>query len=60
LIENVTELFNDILASARLQRFNQLMGFFKEILDEAAMGLLGIPGAASRGSQLVSGCNKAL
>jgi hypothetical protein len=36
------------------------MGFFKEILDEAAMGLLGIPGAASRGSQLVSGCNKAL
>jgi hypothetical protein len=47
------ELFENLVAVARLDGVDQLVGFFDQVLHERLVGLLGIPRAATRGAQFV-------
>ena len=55
----IAELFDEIFATPRLDRFDELMGLFNSIWGQRAMVLLSIPGttvrAAKSGDNLTEG-----
>ena len=53
LVQHVAKLFEHAIAVARLDGFDQLVGFFNQILHERLVGLLAVPRAPARGSQFL-------
>ena len=53
LVEHVAELLDEVVARAGLDRIHELVGLLDEVLHERGVGLLLVPGAASRRPQPV-------
>jgi hypothetical protein len=53
LVQNISQFLIDLLSIAGFQGLDQLVGFFKKVLNQAAMSLLGIPGATAGSAELV-------
>ena len=51
LVEHVAELLDHLVAVARLDRVDELPALLDEVLHEALVGLVGVPGAAAGRAQ---------